>query len=237
VPDGSRVVTVGDDMLVRVWDTVGGRLLHTLAGHARQTPQGHVTALYAVAISPDGRYAASGDRIGAVLIWDLLAAKLVSQFHVPILYTYDPRQRKRSIGGIRTLAFSPDGRLLAAGGIGQVGNVDGLAGPASVEVWDWQTPRRALAANAQEHKGIVNHLLFHPREPWLIGVGGGSDNGFLAFWRTDSLMRSDKEQRATGNGVRVKTDGHIHRAYLDPLKNELYTAGYHKVEVWSLNAQ
>src|SRR5207244_1453043 len=127
---GLRLVSVGDDMMVKVWETDSGRLLRTLSGHALCTPQGHVTALYAVAVSPDGKHIASGDRHGIVNIWELETGKLIHGFQVPTLYTYDPRQRKRSIGGIRTVVFSPDGQSLAVGGIGQVGNVDGLAGPA-----------------------------------------------------------------------------------------------------------
>jgi WD40 repeat protein len=236
VPGAGRIVSVGDDLLVKVWETDSARLLHTMAGHAKQTPQGHVTALYALAVSPDGRHAASGDRIGAVHVWDLSTGKLKQSFQVPTLYTYDPRQRKRSIGGIRTLAFSPDGNYLAAGGIGQVGNVDGLSGPVHVEVWDWRLPRPCFTAGAQDHKGIVNQLQFHPSGSWLIGVGGGGDNGFLAFWKSDGLLPGQKDKKDSVTVHRVKTDGHIHSCQLDPSKNELYTAGYHKVEVWSLAA-
>jgi WD40 repeat protein len=142
---------------------------------------------------------------------------------VPVLYTYDDRQRKRSLGGIRSLAFAPDSTLLAVGGMGQVGNVDGLGGLATIEVWDWRKPQKRLAAEAQGHKGFVNALVFHPREPWLLGVGGGSDNGFLAFWKADNLAAQ-----------RVKTDGHLHRCSLSTNGRELYVAGYHKFEVWSL---
>src|SRR5262249_1582130 len=69
-PDGNRLISVGDDMLVKIWETDTGKLVRSLAGHAAQTPQGHVTALYAVAVSPDGKYVASADRIGAVRVWE-----------------------------------------------------------------------------------------------------------------------------------------------------------------------
>src|SRR5262249_46526361 len=144
LPDGERLVSVGDDMRLNIWETATGRLLRTLEGHAMHTPQGHVTALYVVVASSDGKYLASADRIGTVCVWEPETGKLAQPFEVPILYTYDPRQRKRSLGGIRALAFSGDSRLLAVGGIGQVNNVDGLSGPAHVELWDWQKPQQRL---------------------------------------------------------------------------------------------
>lgn len=227
-PDGSRLISCGDDMLVKVWDTDSGKLLQTLAGHAERTPQGHVTALYAVAVSRDGKYAASADRIGDVRVWELMSGKQVQNFQVPVLYTYDVRQRKRSIGGIRSLAFSPDGKQLAVGGIGQVNNVDGLAGPVTVEVWDWQKPVRKLSLGAENHQGIVNSLAYHPAEPWLVGAGGGSGGGFLAFWK---LAADAKTPAATH---RAKFDGHVHRCAFSADGSELYAAGFHKLDVWSL---
>jgi WD40 repeat protein len=224
--DGTRLASVGDDMLVKVWEADTGKLVRALEGHAKETPQGHVTALYAVAVSSDGKFLASGDRHGQVFVWEADTGKQAQKFEVPVLYTYDPRQRKRSIGGIRSLAFSRDGNFLAAGGIGQVNNVDGLSGPATIEVWDWRKPERRFATRAQDHKGLVNALLFHPDGAWLIGAGGGGDNGFVAFWKAD--------QKGTGSGQRIKTDGHVHRAALNAAGTELYAVGHHKLEVWNL---
>lgn len=224
-PDGQRLVSCGDDMLVKVWDADSGKLIRTLAGHELRTPQGHVTALYVVTVSPDGRHLASADRHGTVIVWEAETGKVAQKFAVPALYTYDPRQRKRSIGGIRSLAFSPDGSLLAAGGIGPVGNVDGLEGKIHVEAWEWRAPRQRFAAGGQGNKGIVNDLLWHGE--WLIGGGGGSDGGFLAFWKAD--LTGDK-----GTGQRVKGDGHVHRLARNAVGTELYAAGHRRLDVWAL---
>jgi WD40 repeat protein len=230
LPDGGRVASCGDDMLVKLWETDNGRLVRTLEGHAKRTPQGHVTALYAVAVSSDGKFVAGGDRAGTVLVWEIETGKIAQTFQVPALYTYDPRQRKRSMGGIRALAFSGDGGRLAVGGIGQVENVDGLGGPARVEVWDWRKPQAQLAAGLQGHKGLVNALAFHPGGTWLIGAGGGSDGGFLGFWSVDQVAGEKKDVPAH----RVKIDGHVHRFALNAAGNELYAAGYRKLDVWTL---
>jgi len=225
-PDGNHLVSAGDDMLVKVWETETGKLVFTLDGHDKRTPQGHVTALYALAASPDGKYLASGDRLGAVRIWDLNTGKLAGRFEAPTLYTYDERQRKRSLGGLRALAFSPDGAQLAAGGMGQVSNVDGLGGPVHLEVWDWRQAKPVFTGGAEGHKGMIGALAFHP-DGWLLGAGGGGDNGFFAFWKREP-------QGTLGAGKRLKSDGHYHRLLLHPAGKEMYLAGHRKVQVWDL---
>src|SRR5262249_18717707 len=141
---------------------------------------------------------------------------------------------KRSLGGIRSLVFAYDGNQLAVGGMGQVENVDGMGGLVHLEVWDWKVPRARSTAGAQGHKGMINRLQFHPRGDWLIGGGGGSDNGFLAFWQIDKLSDTSKKERPTVH--RIKTEGHLHAFCLNATRTELYAAGFHKLEVWSLTA-
>ena len=97
----------------------------------------------------------------------------------PVLYTWDPTQRRHSIGGIRALAFSPDGNLLAAGGIGQIGNIDHLEGPPRVEVFDWQKGQKTHEFPGEGSKGMVERLIFHPDGDRLVAIGGAND-GFVA---------------------------------------------------------
>jgi len=234
-PDGSKLISCGDDMLVKVWDADTGKPIATLDGHAKLTPQGHVTALYALAISRDGQLVASADRHGDVRVWNLADGKQIGAFAAPTLYTYDARQRKRSLGGIRAVAFSPDASLIAVGGMGQVDNVDGLAGKVRLEVWEWRKPLARFTSGAENHTGMIGALQFHPKEPWLVGSGGGGDNAFVAFWKTDVIPAEiDPKQKADPvKNHRIKGDGFFHRLATLPGGTEFVTAGHKKFIVWT----
>ncbi len=253
-PDGALTVSVGDDMQVKLWDTDTRELVRTLAGHASQTPEGFATALYAVAISADGKYVAAGDRAGEVRVWELDTGQQVAVFRVPELYTFDNRQRKRSIGGVRSLAFSPDGKYLAIGGIGQVGNVDGLEAPAHVEVWDWTTSQRLVAAKATGHKSILNALTFDRDARFVIGAGGGGDSGLLAFWDVSGVLprgsasvdepveappvddsAGKPNAAAEAPLTKLKFDGHAHAMVWHEDRQRLYLAGHGRLEYWDLS--
>ena len=137
-PDGHIVASVADDMVCRLWDVESGRMIHELEGHAELTPTHFPSMLFACAISPDGRTIATGDKVGRVIVWDLQSGHQLAALDAPELYTWDPVQRHHSIGGIRSLAFSPDGARLAVGGSGRISNIDHLDGKARVEVFDWK---------------------------------------------------------------------------------------------------
>src|SRR5437762_3463064 len=98
--------------------------------------------LFAVAFSADGKHVATGDKVGKVKVWEVESGKPVGEVDAPVMYTWDPVQRLHSIGGIRCLAFSPDGKALAVGGIGKIGNIDHLEGKARVESFDWAAGKR-----------------------------------------------------------------------------------------------
>lgn len=225
LPDQDLVASVGDDMLVKVWDGAG-QLVRTLDGHQKRTPQGYATALYAVAVSPDGKWLASADRLGDVRVWDAGDGKLLQAFSAPTFYTYDAEKRVRSIGGIRGLRFSPAGDRLALSGIGQVSNVDGFVGPCRVELWDWQAGQRVFEGQ-DKHQAVLNDLQFAPDGEWLLAGGGGDGGGILAVW--------DLKQPAPLHTVKPK--GHVHRVRLDASGDRLFAAGYLGLQVWSFSGE
>jgi len=95
-PDGRMLATGADDMLVKLWDTATGHELRTLA------PQGKYNYVWAVAFSPDGRTLATADDY-AIIFWDAESGR-------------ELRVIREKSGG-RAIAFSRDGKTLAAGGI------------------------------------------------------------------------------------------------------------------------
>jgi WD40 repeat protein len=222
-PDGKRVASVADDMVCRVWEAGTGKLVHELRGHKEKTPHHYPSMLFACAFSPDGKYLATGDKVGHVVVWDAGSGKEVKVLEAPGLYTWDGRQRLHSIGGIRSLCFSPDGKHLAAGGIGKIGNVDHLDGKARVEVFDWRKGERTHTLESAKFKGLVNRLAFHPRGEWLLAAGG-ANNGFFEFYDLG------KKKSLRQEPVKV----HVHAVALNEGADALYAAGHGQVMAYEM---
>lgn len=223
-PDGSRVVTVADDMQAAVWDVASGEKLATFSDHAPQTPTHYPSMLFAAAVSPDGKRIATADKVGHVALWDAESFSQVGEIEAPGMYTWDPKARVHSIGGIRSLAFSPDGTKLAVGGIGKIENVDNLAGKARIEIFDVAGGSR-LREIEGEKDGIVARLVWADDASWLFAAGGPG-NGFVTFWNPAS-------------GERLRQDevgGLVHDAAFASGQETFFLAAHERVEYWKRKA-
>ena len=128
---------------------------HELRGHAEQTPHAlRARCSTACTFSADGRHLATGDRVGHVVVWDVgdrPAARRRSRRRSSTPGTASSASARSAASA--PLAFSPDGRHLAVGGVGQIGNIDGLQGPSRVEVFDWErAPARPRVHRHQGHR-------------------------------------------------------------------------------------
>lgn len=222
-PDKKRVVSVADDMQCKVWDATTGEAIAQFTDHTEQTPHHYPSMLYAVAVSPDGRWIATGDRTGHTAIWDANSFEKVGEVESPVLYTWDPRARRHSIGGIRSLGFSHDGKHIAVGGIGKIGNIDHLGGPSRLEVFAWESGEKLHELEDDQRKGLIEQIRWHPSGDRVL-CAGGDHKGFVNVWDLTS------GKLATQEGG----DGHIHALVTNTDHSKFYTTGHEHVEHWQI---
>ncbi|MDT3444767.1 serine/threonine-protein kinase [Pseudofrankia sp. BMG5.37] len=169
---------------------------------ARQMPRprqpdtltGHANPVAAVAMSGDGRIAASADRDASIpprpdgapidiRVWDVATGRCLQ-----VLRGHDR--------GVETVALSRDGRLLASGGVDQ-----------AVLVWD--VPSGRLLRRLTGHTGSVRSVSVSPDGATLVSL---ADDGRILSWEvaTGRLVRTLRQERTSvssfGESVTV-TDG------------------------------
>lgn len=224
-PDGKMLASVADDMLCKLWNAETGELIKPLVGHEKETPQHYPSMLFASAFSADNRLLATVDKVGHIVVWDVATGEKLKMLEAPLMYTWDPRQRRHSIGGIRSVAFSPDGKQLVVGGTGQIGNVDHLEALARLEVFDWQTGERTFEFPGDKYKGLVESMAFHPSSDWLV-CAGGDHEGYVKFFdlKAGKLLHHDKAPM------------HIYGISLSEAGDALYASGHGKLVVFEFKA-
>jgi len=182
-PDGSKVASVSEDGVVRLWDVAEGRLLYVMEGTS-------------VAFHPEGGVWALGSEDGQVTLWEVPARRIVQQL-----------KPDEEGGVVERLAFSPDGAYLAVGRWNEVGlwrlsdgkkvhTLEGisthilafsptgllLTGGGGLQIW--RTPKGALQQRLLEVRpwSSVEGAAFSPRCDLLVASGLGDPHGLVA-WR------------------------------------------------------
>lgn len=225
-PDGKLVASVADDMVCKLWKVADGKLVRELKGHDALTPHHYPSMLYAAAFSRDGKLLATGDKSGKVCVWNVADGKQLGTLDASGVYTWDPTQRRHSIGGIRSLAFSPDGKRIVVGGMGKVGNIDHPDAPGRLEVFEWPSTKKLYDLQTDgKLKGMFEQLAFNDDGSWLVGAGGGYA-GFIAFVDVNAgkIIFQDSAPM------------HVHGFSLAESGDTLYAAGHNKLVRWEFKA-
>jgi WD40 repeat protein len=219
-PDGGRIASAGFDNLVKIWNPETGDLIRTLTGHPDE--------IYALAYSPGGEFLASAGWNNPIRIWNPESGALLQQ-----LSGLNP-------SGALSLAFSPDGTLLAAGidryahivrvsdwqhihsvihvpvttggtvrtvAFSPDGAVLAVSGTPNVTLWNPNTG--ALLRTLSGHTSDVRTLAFTPDGAFLISGCERTDLS-LRVWRVADGAQVASFDDGTGSGARrvaVSSDG------------------------------
>lgn len=149
---GDQVYTGGIDNTVHVWELRKGAVSMSLAGHT--------DTITGMALSPDGHFLLTNAMDNTLRAWDVrpyAPADRCAKVFTGHQHTFERL--------LLRCAWSPDGKRVAAGSADRV-----------CYIWDAATCELAYALPG--HKGSVNEVVFHPKEP-IVGSASSDRTIYL----------------------------------------------------------
>ena len=185
------------------WRVKDGARLTRLESVLRKVAPPYLPA--SVAFSPDGKMLAIGYLEGYLQLWDLGEEQLI-------------RELEGYQGEVQDLAFSPDGKTLAA-----------IFGYPDIAIQLWKVPEgeRLFSIKGREWTYEFSQVVFSPDGQTLASVSKNEDGmslGMVALWRAADGERLYQLDMAGVMRVAFSKDG-----------NTLATGSYdHTVRLWPL---
>jgi WD40 repeat protein len=179
-PDGAILVMASQDGLLR--------LLDVASGTNRATLQGSWHFISAVAFAPDGTTLATSGDDRMVRLWDVASGRERARFACHCQTVAFSPDGKLLAAGDPSAAFSPDGKTLAVGGLGEGATLFDLETDrerarfqakvvGGVTFWDIATGQERL--RIQGHAAPVSALAFAANGKILAS---GADDGTVKLW-------------------------------------------------------
>jgi WD40 repeat protein/class 3 adenylate cyclase len=161
-PDGKQVLTGGFDGIAILWDAVTGQKLREFIGHTYDIN-------YGAGFSPDGRYVLTGSLDNTVRLWETQTGKEIRQFTTHTVW-------------IDSVAFSPDGKYVAASGGG------------GAQIWNAETGQELRRFDSDGPDFSFARVSFSPDGRYLVTAD--LSNGTTQLW---NLSTGELLHQFTGN--------------------------------------
>lgn len=201
-PEGKTIVAhdYWERNITQLSDVNAKRVCATLKGPPKEKRRvaGASSFQAGFTFSPDSTTVASGGKDNVVRLWDATARQPSG---IKKFFGFaDTRHPQLTIQGhpvhVRTLAFSPDGKMLAGG-----------SNLGAVHLWDAHTGTKLFTL--KEHSSKIRALAFSPDGKTLAS---GSANGKIILWDTENGKQNSTniaEPRVTVSQLLFSLDGKI----------------------------